>query len=447
MATQEVVNVVMLPWSAFGHMIPFFHLSIALARSGGVHVSLVSTPRNIERLPNVPSDVASLITLVSLPMPEFPNGELPKGAEATIDIPFEKLPYLNMAYDLLQHPFHKLVAQESPDWIIVDFMPYWVIDIAKQHQIPLMHFSVFSTSTQVFSGPPEYLVGEGKVRVRPSMESLMSPPSWVDFPSSVAFKKHEARFFFDGFYDQNNNGTEVSVAQRLAQVLKNCQAVCVRTCNEYEGLYVNFVSTNDESWKQIFKWLDEQKPESVVFVGFGSECKFKKEEVHEIAYGLELSEMPFLWCLRKPDWANDETQALPHGFGGRTRGRGVVKIGWAPQMEILGHPSIGGSLFHSGWGSIIETLQFGHCLVLLPMVYDQGLNARLLVEKGLGVEIDRGEDGSFGRYDIAKALRTSMLSKTLRSRAREVAAIFGDRKLHQEHYIGELVRFFKSHKA
>ncbi|KAI9110096.1 hypothetical protein K1719_019137 [Acacia pycnantha] len=83
------ILVVMLPWSAFGHMMPFFQLSIALAKSG-VRVSFVSTPINMERLPKIPSDLASLITLVALPLPKLPNGDLPEGAEATVDIPFKK---------------------------------------------------------------------------------------------------------------------------------------------------------------------------------------------------------------------------------------------------------------------------------------------------------------------------------------------------------------------
>ena len=60
---------------------------------------------------------------------------------------------------------------------------------------------------------------------------------------------------------------------------------------------------------------------------------------------------------------------------------------------------------------MIETLQFGHCLVVLPFIIDQGLNARLLVEKGLVVEIEKGEDGSFRREDMAKSLRLAMVSE------------------------------------
>ena len=111
-------------------------------------------------------------------------------------------------------------------------------------------------------------------------------------------------------------------------------------------------------------------------------------------------------------------------------------------MEILGHSSIGGSLFHCGWSSVVETLQFGHTLVALPFVFDQPLNARLLVEKGLAVEIDRGEDGSYDKNDIAKSLRLAMVSEEggLRARAREAAKFIDD----QEKYIPQFVEYLKN---
>jgi UDP-N-acetylglucosamine:LPS N-acetylglucosamine transferase len=66
-------------------------------------------------------------------------------------------------------------------------------------------------------------------------------------------------------------------------------------------------------------------------------------------------------------------------------------------------------LFLPGWGSAIETLQFGNNLVALPFIVDQLLNARLLVEKGLAIEVKRNEDGTFTRYEIAKSLRQAMV--------------------------------------
>ncbi|KAL7238950.1 hypothetical protein ACSBR2_004946 [Camellia fascicularis] len=96
--------------------------------------------------------------------------------------------------------------------------------------------------------------------------------------------------------------------------------------------------------------------------------------------------------MRKPSWAADDLDALPLEFDRHISGRGKFCSGWALQMDILSHPSIG----------VIETLQFGHCMAVLPFIIDQSLDARLLVEKGLAIEAERGEDGSFSGNDIAR---------------------------------------------
>ncbi|KAK1560960.1 hypothetical protein Q3G72_032843 [Acer saccharum] len=466
MAKDHHFHVAMFPWSAFGHMMPFFQLSIALAKSG-VKVSFISTSKNIQRLPKPPPNLSTLINFVEFQLPALENELLPVGAEATVDVTSDKIQYLKIAYDLLQHPFKQFVADQSPDWIFVDVINHWTAEIALEYQVPLLLFSVFNAAAMDFFGHPEFIVGEARERVRSSSESLTFLPEWVDFPSSLAYRGFEATGMFHGFYGSNASGT--TDAERLHKIIQACKVVAVRSCPEYESQYLNLLEKitkkpviplgllppdqnqkgrdqiTDESWINTFQWLDEQKQRSVVFVGFGSECKLTKDQLYEMAYGLELSGLTFLWALRKPDWAADDVDALPPGFVERTRDRGVVSIGWAPQLEILGHPSIGGSLFHSGWGSVIEILQFGHCLVVLPLIIDQPLNARILVEKGLAVEVERREDGSFTRDDIAKALRLAMVSEDgekLRVRAREAAVIFKDRKLHQ-HYFDRFVDYLK----
>ncbi|KAL2336013.1 hypothetical protein Fmac_010459 [Flemingia macrophylla] len=154
----------------------------------------------------------------------------------------------------------------------------------------------------------------------------------------------------------------------------------------------------------------------------------------------------FIACRKaRKRWSTDQ-DSLPVGFHERTSNRGIVYMGWIPQQEILAHPSIGGYLFHSGWGSAIEALQFGHSLVVLPFIIDQPLNARFLVEKGLAIEVKRNEDGSFTGNDIATSLRQAMVleeSKKLRINTRQAAAIVGNLKLHQDHYIAAFVQFLK----
>lgn len=443
------LHIVMIPWSAFGHLIPFFHLSVDLAKAG-IKVSFISTTANIQRLPKIPSNLANLIHLVAFQLPNLDNDQqlLPEGSEATVDISFDKIQYLKIAYDRLQHPIKQFILDQRPDWIFVDVIPYWAAEISRDQKIPLINFSVYSASVHSFLGNPASLTGDGQKRMRSSPESLTSPPEWFDFPSSLAYPKFLATGMHQGFYGENASG--ISDAERLAKIIEESKAFAIRTCTEYEAEYLNLLKkitgkpvfpiglllpekTEGKRSSEIFEWLDLQKLKSVVFVGFGSECKLSKEQIHEIAYGLELSRLPFLWALR------DNIDALPSGFSERIHGngRGVVHFGWAPQLEILGHPSIGGSLFHAGWGSIIETLQFGHCLIVLPFVIDQPLNARLLLEKGLAVEIERSEDGSFNRDGIAKALRFATVSEegeSLRVRAREAAQDFGNRDLQNCHF-------------
>ncbi|KAK9280305.1 hypothetical protein L1049_013993 [Liquidambar formosana] len=106
----------------------------------------------------MPASKIVLITpsdLAELPSPVVDN--LPEGAEATVDISFEKTQYLKAA-------------------------PHWAVGIAQEYQIPLLYFSVLSAATFVFFGPPKYLIGDGQRRIWPSPESMTSPPEWVNFP-------------------------------------------------------------------------------------------------------------------------------------------------------------------------------------------------------------------------------------------------------------------------
>ncbi|KAK2650225.1 hypothetical protein Ddye_017714 [Dipteronia dyeriana] len=312
MARDHQIHVAMLPWSAFGHMMPFYQLSIALAKSG-VKVSFISTSKNIQRLPKPPPNLSTLINFVEFQLPALDNNiqHLRAGAEATVDITFDQIQYLKIAYDLLQNPFKQFVADQSPDWIFVDVTSHWTAEIAQQYQVPLLFFSVFNAAAMDFFGHPEFTFSEARERGRPSPESLTFVPEYVDFPSSLAYRSFEATGVFHGFYGSNASG--ITDAERLHKIIKACKAVAVRSCPEYESQYLNLLEKittkpvipvgllppdqnqkgrdqiTDESWIKIFQWLDEQKPRSVVFVGFGSECKLTRDQIYEMAYGLELS--------------------------------------------------------------------------------------------------------------------------------------------------------------
>ncbi|KAK4425088.1 UDP-glycosyltransferase 72B3 [Sesamum alatum] len=85
------------------------------------------------------------------------------------------------------------------------------------------------------------------------------------------------------------------------------------------------------------------------------------EQFKELALGLEMSGQRFLWVVRTPQenaadaYLNTQTivkdplDFLPEGFLERTKGRGLVVLSWAPQIQVLSHGSIGGFVTHCGW--------------------------------------------------------------------------------------------------
>ncbi|XBH95810.1 hypothetical protein VPH35_086317 [Triticum aestivum] len=201
------------------------------------------------------------------------------------------------------------------------------------------------------------------------------------------------------------------------------------------------------------QWLNAQPPDSVIYVALGSEVPLRVEQVHEMAFGLELAGTRFLWALRKPSGAADDDSAdmLPPGFQDRTSGRGLVTTGWVPQMSILAHAAVGGFLTHCGRNSLIESLLFGHPLVMLPIYGDQGPNARQMEAKQVGLQVARNEDdGSFDRHGVSTAVRAVMVEEEARrgfvAGAAKIQAVVADTELHGR-YIDEFVEHLRSYAA
>ena len=127
------LEVVMFPWLAFGHMLPYLELSKRLAARGHA-VSFVSTPRNLARLPPVPPGLSARLRFVPLPLPAVDG--LPEGAECTADAPPGKDGLLKKAMDGLAVPFAAFLAgARKPDWIVHDFCYHWIPPIADEHKV------------------------------------------------------------------------------------------------------------------------------------------------------------------------------------------------------------------------------------------------------------------------------------------------------------------------
>ncbi|KAJ0100329.1 hypothetical protein Patl1_21706 [Pistacia atlantica] len=71
------------------------------------------------------------------------------------------------------------------------------------------------------------------------------------------------------------------------------------------------------------KWLDQQPPQSVIYVAFGSSTFSYQTQFHELALGLELSNRPFLWVVC-PGITYAVDDAYPKGFQHRVSACGKM---------------------------------------------------------------------------------------------------------------------------
>ncbi|PAN44461.1 hypothetical protein PAHAL_9G044800 [Panicum hallii] len=475
-ADATKLDVVLFPWLAIGHMIPYLELAKRLAARGHA-VTFLSTPRNVARLPPVPAQLAPRVRLVALPAPAVEG--LPEGAESTADVPPEKNELIKKAVDGLAAPFAAFLADavaggRRPDWIVHDFCHRSLPRIAGEHGVPCAAFLIVQATTIAFLGPR----WAHAAYPRTSREDFTVAPKWCpSFPHAVAYRRHEADWAVRAFQP---NVSGVSDMDRMWEIIERTRFTIYRSSDEMEpgvftlltdlfrkpaipaGVLIQQPDLADGAGKssrsgvrsEVLQWLDSQPPKSVIYVALGSEAPLTASNLHELALGLELAGVRFLWAFRKPSGMSAAPgtgvgELLPAGFEHRTRGHGLVWSGWVPQVAVLAHGAVGAFLTHCGWGSTIEGLVSGHPLVMLPFVVDQGLIARAMAERGIGVEVARDEsDGSFGRDGVAAAVRRVMVEeegKVFGSNAEKLKEVLGDRR-RQDQYMDELEGYLTRYK-
>ncbi|CDP11763.1 unnamed protein product [Coffea canephora] len=128
---------------------------------------------------------------------------------------------------------------------------------------------------------------------------------------------------------------------------------------------------------QVVQWMDSKPHQSVIYVSFGSEVGPNLEECAELASALGELNRPFIWVIQ-PN--SGRAGFYPHGLEEKVGDGGLVINGWAPQLLILSHPSLGGFLSHCGWNSTVESIARGVPILAWPIRGDQFHNAKLVVK-------------------------------------------------------------------
>ncbi|KAF8039559.1 hypothetical protein BT93_B1929 [Corymbia citriodora subsp. variegata] len=316
---------------------------------------------------------------------------------------------LKSAFDSAKSSFFDILRSLKPNLVIFDYLQPWASVAAKELNINAV---VFLTMGAAFC----------------SFFTHSVLHTFNDYPFSALALPESENHRLAQLMNDSANGYKNK--ERFWECMERSSTiVLIKTSRVTEGKYVDYLSelvkrkvvtvgpllqepaNKDGNGEKIMEWLNKRQLSSAVLVSFGSEYFLSEEEREEIAYGLELSNVGFIWVLRFHGGEDVPIhEALPQGFLQRIGDRGLVVEGWAPQAKILGHPSIGGFVSHCGWSSTLEAVLFGVPIIAMPMHLDQPLNAKLVVEIGVGMVVDRG-NGGFRREEVARVIQKVMVEE------------------------------------
>ncbi|CAI9754459.1 unnamed protein product [Fraxinus pennsylvanica] len=360
--------------------------------------------------------------------------------EFSLDLPItpNSLPthFIENHKDPVRDAVAKIVHDESNSirlaGFVIDMFCTAMIDIANEFGVPTYVFFTSSAAALGFIFHLQSLSDKQNLDVaeyKNSDAELLVPTYINQVPAKV---------FPSPFFEKDGLAMFLSMARQfrktkgiMINTFWDLEAYAMKSLSDYENippvysigpiLHVNAKSDDNKECNEIMKWLDEQPVSSVVFLCFGSMGYFNGDQVKEIAIALEQSGHRFLWSLRKPppndrfkypsEYENPD-EVLPEGFLQRTAGFGKV-IGWAPQVAVLSHPSVGGFVSHCGWNSTLESVWCGVPIAAWPMYAEQQVNAfELVKDLGIAVEIKmdymRGSGVIVEAEEIEKGIRSLM---------------------------------------
>ncbi|XP_058212221.1 zeatin O-glucosyltransferase-like isoform X1 [Rhododendron vialii] len=380
-AQVEVIAVPMIPFHS--HLDQLLHFSCLISSSYSIPVHFATTATHLRQAKLRFNSQTHLqnphIRFHELPTPPFlsppPDPNSPNKFPSHLQPTFE-------ASMQLRHPMAELLREVSATArrvvVIHDaFMAYVVQDMAT---LPNVESYIFSP-IPAFHGLLRELKDDHKyphffeeLKAIPSIEGCL-PPEFINLVvPSVAFLSLAAGTIFNSC--RSIEGTYLDLLEKeMTSINKKVWAIGPLN-SDTKG---DKTKSNSRQHRCL-EWLDKQAPKSVLYVSFGTTITMADEQIKELALGLEQSKQKFLWVLRDADkgdiFARDvERSPLPNGYEERVKEFGMVVRDWAPQVDILGHPSTGGFMSHCGWNSCLESMTVGVPILAWPMHSDQPRNA------------------------------------------------------------------------
>ncbi|MCD9638445.1 hypothetical protein HAX54_022441 [Datura stramonium] len=415
-------HAICIPFPAQGHINPMLKLA-KLLHVRGFHITYVNTEFNHRRLiksrgPN------SLVGLPSFRFEFIPDGLPPSNEDATQDVPS----LCEACKKSCLAPFKDLVTRLNDNsnfppvtCIVSDAAMSFTLQVSQELGIPNVAFWTASgCSLWAFLQYPK-LVEKGYFPLKD--ESYLTNGyldtiiDWIPRMEGIRLKNLPS--FITTTVDEPSYIVIKYVMEEILDKILKFSALILNTFDTLEGDVMKQISTlypaiytigplhrsmsnnlsqeedlkliGSNLWKedipQCLEWLDTKKPNSVVYVNFGSVTVMNNEQLIEFAWGLANTKMNFLWIVRS-DLVMGDLAILPREFLAESKERGLLG-GWCPQEQVLSHPSIGGFLTHCGWNSTFESISFGVPMLCWPFFGDQQTNCWFSCNRwGVGMEIN-----------------------------------------------------------
>jgi hypothetical protein len=441
MASPLASQVVIFPFMAQGHTLPLLDLSKALSLQQ-IKVSIITTPSNAN---SITKNIANypFINVIEIPFPTIDG--LPQGCENASQLPSMEFygPFLH-ATKQLQEPFDHVLqtmleSETPPLCVISDFFLGWTLASCQALGVPRLVFHGMGVLSMVISRSAWVLAPQ--IRSTSMFEPLDIPDlklpftlTRADLPGDLTNSPNQddpasqfSREVMEA--DAQSWGVIVNSFEELEKThipslesfyMDGAKAWCLGPLFLHDKLEGLEKSTAQKDSSMLTRWLNEQvKPDSVMYVSFGTQADVSDAQLDEVAFGLEESGSPFIWVSRSETWS------LPSGMEEKKKGRGLIVKEWVDQRQILSHRAIGGFLSHCGWNSVLESLSADVPILAWPMIAEQFLNAKFIVDvlgAALGV---RGSNEVFvSRQAISEGVKELMAGQKGR-RARERAEAIG----------------------
>ncbi|TMW88653.1 hypothetical protein EJD97_018269 [Solanum chilense] len=446
---------VLFPFMAQGHTIPMIDIARLLAQRG-VIITIVTTHLNANRFKKVIDraiESGLKIQVVHLYFPSLEAG-LPEGCEN-----FDMLPSMDLglkffdATKRLQPQVEEMLQEmkPSPSCIISDMCFPWTTNVAQNFNIPRIVFHGMGC----FS-----LLCLHNLKDWEGLDKIESDTEYFQVPG--LFDKIELTKNQLGNAARPRNEEWRVMTDQMKKAEEEAYGMVVNSFEDLEKEYIEGLmnAKNKKIWTigpvslcnkekqdkaergnkaaidehKCLNWLDSWEQNSVLFVCLGSLSRLSTSQMVELGLGLESSRRPFIWVVRH---MSDEFKKwlVEEDFEERVKGQGILIRGWAPQVLILSHPSIGAFLTHCGWNSSLEGITAGVAMITWPMFAEQFCNERLIVDvlktgvrSGIERQVMFGEEEKLGtqvsKDDIKKVIEQvmgeEMEGEMRRKRAKEL---------------------------